>query len=163
MPQFWIEDFIPQLFWLAVSFAVLYFLMSRVALPRIADVLEQRQSRIASDLDKAEEFKRKAEQTLAEYEAAVAGARAEAQALLAEQAVRSAAEAERRGAEVADRLAREAAEAGQRIAASKAEALQEVRGLSADLASAAVARLIGLEVPPVEAAAAVEAALGEQR
>lgn len=163
MPQFWIEDFMPQLFWLAVSFAVLYLLMSRFALPRITDVLEQRQDRIASDLDKAEEFKSRAEQTLAEYEAALAEARAEAQAQLAEQAARAAAEAERRSAEVAERLAHEAAEAAQRIAASKAEALEEVRGLSAELASAAVERLIGLKVSPSETAAAVDAALAEHR
>ncbi len=72
MPQFWLEDFLPQIFWLVVSFVILYLLMARIALPRIADVLEQRQNRIASDLDKAQELQADSEKTLADYEAQLA-------------------------------------------------------------------------------------------
>jgi F-type H+-transporting ATPase subunit b len=158
MPQFWLEDFTPQIFWLAVSFIVFYFLMSRVALPRIADVLEQRQDRIAADLDKAEEHRRDAEATLAEYETALAEARSGAQAVLAENAQQGAAEAERRGTEIGDRLSHEANEAAARIAAGKAQALTEVRAVAAELAGDAVDRLIGLRVTAAEVESAVERA-----
>jgi F-type H+-transporting ATPase subunit b len=154
------EDFAPQIFWLVVSFVVFYFLMSRIALPRIADLLEQRQDRIASDLDKAEEHHRDAEATLAEYEAALAEARAGAQAVLAEAAAKSAGEAERRGTEVGARLNREANEAAARIAAGKTQALVEARAVAAELAGAAVDRLIGLSVPVEDVEGAVERALG---
>jgi F-type H+-transporting ATPase subunit b len=159
MPQFWMEDFAPQIFWLVVSFVVFYFLMSRIALPRIADVLETRQDRIASDLDKAEEHRREAEATLAEYEAALGEARAGAQAVLAEAAAQSAAEAERRGTEVGGRLNREANEAAARIAAGRTQALVEARTVAAELAGAAIDRLIGLSVPADEVAGAVERAM----
>jgi F-type H+-transporting ATPase subunit b len=160
MPQFWMEDFAPQIFWLLVSFAIFYFLMSRIALPRIAGVLEQRQSRIASDLDKAEEHRRDAERTLAEYEAALAEARAGAQAMLAEAQAASTAEAERQSAEVADRLSHAGNEAAARIAASKAQALVEVRTVAAELAGDAVDRLIGLRVSAEETEGAVDQTLG---
>jgi F-type H+-transporting ATPase subunit b len=162
MPQFWLEDFAPQIVWLAISFLLLYLLMSRVALPRIADVLEQRQERIADDLDRAQALKDQAEKVMAEYEAALADARSRAQAILAEQAAVVAAEAERRHAEVGERLQHEANEAAARIAAAKDQALSEVRGIAAELAAAAAGRLLGAEVAAEEARQAVEATLSRR-
>ena len=160
MPQFWLEDFLPQIFWLVVSFVILYLLMARIALPRIADVLEQRQNRIASDLDKAQELQADSEKTLADYEAQLAQARAAAQSVLAEKAAGSAAEAERQGAKIAERLNQEANEAAARISASQAQALNEVRSVAAELAAEAATKLIGVAVSPEDAIGAVDRAFG---
>ena len=161
MPQFWLEDFAPQLIWLAISFIALYLLMSRVALPRIAEVLEDRQSRMADDLDRADQLKANAEQVIAEYEAALADARGKAQAMLAETAAEAHAAAERRIAEITERLAGEAAAAAARIAEAKDAAMAEVKTVATELARAAAEKLIGDAVPDADAAAAVEAAAGE--
>ncbi len=163
MPQFWIADFLPQIFWLAVAFAVLYFLMARLALPRVADILETRQNRVEGDLDQAAEHKRRAEQVMAEYETALAEARAQAQTVIAEAQAASAAEAEKRGEELGDRLQRQANEAQARIEAAKAAAMDEVRGVAADLAQGAVERLIGVEVTAEASRAAVDGAMTEVR
>ncbi len=161
MPQFWLEDFAPQLIWLAISFIVLYLLMSRVALPRIAEVLEDRQSRMADDLDRADQLKANAEQVIADYEAALADARGQALAMLAETAAEAHAAAERRNAEISERLAGEAAAAAARIAEAKDAAMAEVKTVATELARAAAEKLIGDAVPDADAAAAVEAAAGE--
>ena len=71
MPQFDPTTFLPQLFWLAVTFAVLFFVISRHALPRLSSIMEARQQRINTDLDKAASIKKEAEQVLAEYERAL--------------------------------------------------------------------------------------------
>ncbi|PPR79265.1 MAG: ATP synthase subunit b, sodium ion specific [Alphaproteobacteria bacterium MarineAlpha2_Bin1] len=68
MPQLDIGTFIPQLVWLFLTFIVLYLIMSRAILPKIADVLEQRQDRIASDLEEAEKLKNEAQKVLKTYE-----------------------------------------------------------------------------------------------
>ena len=163
MPQFWLEDFPPQLVWLAISFAILYVLMAKLALPRIAEVLEQRQERIASDLDRAQALRDQAEKVLAEYEAALAEARSEAQAILAESSASFAAVAERRNAEVGELLARQTEEATARIAEAKTQAMGEVRTVAAELATAAAHKLIGDEIPQNEAADAVADAMRQVR
>jgi F-type H+-transporting ATPase subunit b len=81
MPQLEFADFLPQLFWLAVTFILLYALMSRLALPRVATVLAERDRQIEEDLARAERLKAEADETLRAYEAALIQARSEAQGL----------------------------------------------------------------------------------
>lgn len=82
MPQLDFSTFPNQIFWLVVTLIVIYFLMSRIALPRIASVLAERHGAIQSDLDKAEEMKVKAVEAEAAYNQALVDARAEAQAII---------------------------------------------------------------------------------
>ena len=83
MPQLDITTFIPQLFWLIITFVTLYLIMSMVILPKIADVLEQRQDRIASDIQEAERLKLDAEKALKDYERVLFKARESAQEISA--------------------------------------------------------------------------------
>ena len=79
MPQLDPSLFATQLFWLFVTFMVLFLIAWKVALPRIADVLNARQNRIDSDLERAQTLKSEAEDVLSAYEKALAEATAEAQ------------------------------------------------------------------------------------
>lgn len=78
MPQLDLSTFSNQIFWLVVTLVVMYYVMSRVALPRVAAVLADRRSTITGDIAAAEEFKLKAQEAEAAYTAALATARAEA-------------------------------------------------------------------------------------
>ena len=53
-PPFDSEQFPSQLVWLAISFVLLYVLMSRIALPRIGDIMAARSKVISDDLAAAE-------------------------------------------------------------------------------------------------------------
>lgn len=162
MPQLIPADFLPQIFWLAVSFAVLYVLMARISLPKIADVLEARQDRLNGDLDQAARFKEEAEKAIAEYEKALADARAKASALALETRNRHAAEAAKKAAELEAKLAAQAKVAEQRIAAAKAQALASVRDIATDAAGALVEKLIGARPSATETRAAVDAAVARK-
>lgn len=83
LPQLDFNTFPSQIFWLVVCLVVLYFLMTKIALPRIATVLEERADAIADDLDAAEEFKQKAQAAEEAYEQALTEARAKAQDIAA--------------------------------------------------------------------------------
>ncbi|MEE9453100.1 MAG: F0F1 ATP synthase subunit B' [Paracoccaceae bacterium] len=78
MPQLDFSTFPNQIFWLVVTFIVLYFVISRVALPRIGSVLDDRRNAIANDITQAAEFKNKAQDAEAAYNTALAEARTEA-------------------------------------------------------------------------------------
>ena len=71
MPQMVIPDFMPQLVWLIVIFSLLYFSMKYVALPRITEIISNRDLKIVNDLEKAEEIKKQIEQTNKEHQDAV--------------------------------------------------------------------------------------------
>lgn len=79
MPQLDFSTFPNQIFWLVVTIVVIYLILQRVALPRIASVLADRSASIQRDLDKAEDYKRASEEAEEAYNKALADARSEAQ------------------------------------------------------------------------------------
>ncbi len=83
MPQLDFTTFPNQVFWLVIALVVIYLILSRVALPRIAGVLADRQGSITNDIAKAEELKLKAKEAEEAYNQALADARAEAQKIIA--------------------------------------------------------------------------------
>lgn len=83
LPQLDFSTFPNQIFWLIVSLVVIYLILDRVALPRIASVLAERQGTITNDIAAAEELREKAAEAEAAYEKALADARAEAQEIAA--------------------------------------------------------------------------------
>ncbi|WP_299652350.1 F0F1 ATP synthase subunit B' [uncultured Tateyamaria sp.] len=84
MPQLNPDYFANQIFWLIITLLVIYFVLSRVALPRIAAILAERQGTITNDIAAAEDLKAKAEAAEAAYDKALADARAEAQRISGE-------------------------------------------------------------------------------
>src|SRR5690349_435939 len=143
MPQLDVATFPTQLFWLLISFAVLYVLMATVGLPRVRRAIEARQSRIEDDLDKARQMKAEAEAVIAAYERALAEARQQAQQTLKETTDRLNAEAAHRQRQTAEKLASETAAAERRIADAKSAALANVREVAFEVALAAASKLTG--------------------
>lgn len=78
MPQLDFSTFGNQIFWLVVTLLVIYFILSRVALPRIGAVLAERQGTITNDIAAAEELKARAVEAEAAYDKALLDARTEA-------------------------------------------------------------------------------------
>lgn len=162
MPQLDISTFPPQLIWLAITFIVLYLLMARLGLPRIARTLGVRRERIDTDLEKAQQMKAEAEAVIAAYERALAEARQQAQQMLKETTDRLNAQAAERQRGLAEKLAAETGAAERRIAEAKTVALGNIREVAVEVARAAAARLAGVEIDAGRAAAAVDAVMRER-
>lgn len=158
-PPFDATTFGSQLLWLAISFGALYLLMSKVIVPRLSAIIQDRNARIAGDLKAATDAKAQAEAAIAAYEKSVGEAKARAQTLVHETRDKAAAEtASKRQsleAELADKLA--AAEAT--IAAGKAKAMSNVRGIAVEATSAIVERLTGAAPAETAVTSAVDSAI----
>jgi len=156
-PPFDKQTFPSQLLWLALTFVALYLMMSRIALPRIGHILEDRRARIDGDLAQARRLKGESDAAIAAYEKALADARARAQALLADSRQSQTAEAEAGRKALDATLNTRIAEAERGIAATKTAALANVRDIATEAAAAIVERLIGMAPASREAVAAAVA------
>ena len=136
--------------------------MARVVLPRIGDVIEARQDRIAHDLDAAASLKTEAETTLAEYEKSIAAARSEARDVLVKAAEQRASDAAARGAKLDARIAKRVRTAEARIAAAKHDALDNLAGVAGEIAQAATEKLLGIAPGGKAATAALARATKDQ-
>ncbi|MCP4382370.1 MAG: F0F1 ATP synthase subunit B [Hyphomicrobiales bacterium] len=158
-PPFDATTFASQLLWFAITFVLLYYLMAKVALPRIAGILEGRRDRIAADLDQAERLKGESEDAAAAYEKALADARARASGIAdgAREVARNKADAQR--VEVEASLADKLTEAEARIAEIKEQALAEVGAIASDTAEAVVGALIDAKPSAADVKSAVADAM----
>lgn len=162
MPQLDPSSYASQIFWLTITFVLFLLICWKVALPKIGQVLDDRRQRIEGDLEEARGLRDEAEQVLAEYEAAVARARADAQAIVRKTGV----EAQERAAREHERLAGQVnvmiSEAEERIAKARATAIAGVNEVAGELAQRAVAKLLGADVSRADADSAVAAILQQQ-
>lgn len=143
MPQLDVTTYASQLFWLVVTFGLLFIVMTRVIIPRIGGVLEDRESLINGDLAKAEELKASTEKAIAEYEQRLAEARASAQEAIAAQKAKMTAEIDARKAEIDADLAKQAQAAEAKIAEQREQAMSALSDVASDTAAALVAKLTG--------------------
>ena len=163
MPQFDPSTFAPQLFWLVVSFIAIYWLVSKVAVPRVGEVLEQRARVIQEDLDRAIQLKAETDAAAAAYEKGMADARAQAQDHMKAMMADVKAVAEKRTADISAQIGKQVAEAEARIGAAKQSALDSMKAMAADTARDVVAKLASISPDAGALDAAVTAAIKDAR
>ena len=142
-PPFDSSTFGSQILWLALAFGALYLLMSRVALPRIGDILEVRRDRIEGDLAEADRMRQKTDQAIESYETALAEAKSKAQIIADETRSEMKAELDKKRTDVEEGLTSKITAAETRIAETKQAALEHVGEIATETAQALVAQMIG--------------------
>ena len=147
-PPFESSTFLSQVFWLVIVFGLLYWLMSKVALPRVGSILENRRRRIDTDLSDAARMQEQATAAGAAYETKLAGAKANAQALAQKTHEELLAADESRRHALEDELNGRMAAAERQIADTKARAMGNVDGIARDAAAAIVEHLTGKAADP---------------
>ena len=162
LPQLDIATYPSQLFWLLITFVVLYILLSKIALPRVAEVIESRQERVDNDLTKARQLREESDAVRIAYEQSLAESRAEAQAKVTATQAEINERVSAAEAEAAAKAANDLRAAEQRIASAAASALDNIRDVAIDVSGQAVSKLIGIDVDAGIVSQAVDQAIGEQ-
>lgn len=155
MPQLDVSTWLPQLFWLAVSFIALYAIVSRIIIPRTGGVIEKRKSTIDGDLAEAQKLKASSEAALKAYEASLADARGKASAkALATRNVEAKKASDALHTLNAE-LSAKASTADKAVNAAKTKAMDGIAALAADISADIVAALLGGKVTTAAALSAV--------
>jgi len=155
MPQLDFSTFPNQIFWLVVTLVVLYLILSRIALPRIATVLAERQGAIQRDLDKAEEMKRASVDAENAYNKALADARQQANEIVAETKADIQKDLDKAIAKADAEIAAKAAESETAIAAIRDSATKSVK----DVANSTAAEIVKAVMPGAGDAKTIKAAV----
>ncbi|HTJ58599.1 MAG TPA: ATP F0F1 synthase subunit B [Devosiaceae bacterium] len=153
-PPFDTATFGSQILWLVICFGALYWIISRVAIPRIGGIVTKRKETIDGDLAEADRLRKETDRALADYEAALAAARSKAHSIAEETRTKAKAELDRKKASVETDLAGKVSAAEASIQKAKESALTHVDEIAADTTVELVSRLTGT-VSPDEARAAV--------
>ena len=144
MPQLDISTYSSQLFWLVICFFSMYFIMAKLIIPRIADIMEQRQNKIDDYISRADEVKRQAEESLVKYRSALSKATAEADKTLEKTQLELSELISRKQNELDQKLKAKIAESEAEIENSKVQALKQIQSVSENLALEVI-RKIGLD------------------
>ncbi|MFK7762052.1 MAG: F0F1 ATP synthase subunit B' [Roseobacter sp.] len=143
MPQLDFSTWANQIFWLVITLVVIYMVLNKVALPRIAGILSERQGTITNDIATAEDFKAKAQEAEAAYDKALIDARAEAHRIVADAKAEIQSDLDA-AIEKADMdISAKAAESEKAIAEIRAGAAEAVQQVAKDTAQEIVAALGG--------------------
>ncbi len=161
MPQFDASTFASQVFWLVITFTILFILMWKVALPRVGETLDKRRQKISSDIEKAEQLKVSAEKMKFELEETLTAAKSKAQEVIAKANLAIAKDQEKKiNAFMAD-LDVKTAEAEKRIELARKAAIAGVSEVAGEATQAVVEKLAGNIVDDKTITAALDAVAKE--
>jgi len=134
MPQLDFSTFLPQIFWLFISLSFLYIVLSRYALPRVSDVIEERKDIIAQDIDSAKEYSEESEKAIEELNLKLSEAKTSSQNLINKSIQDIKEDSEIKKSSLIKEINNEILEAEGEIKEKKETALAEISSISESLA-----------------------------
>lgn len=159
LPQFDLTTAPSQIFWLAVTFGILYFYFARKTLPTLSSTLESRRSTIRNDIKAAEKLSADVEKTKTEYETAMEQARTDARhaVIAVENTARTA--AENQSSAFKEKSMKAVADLEAKAAAEKTRIMGDLEKIAADVAGDIITSLTGMSMPENDISQAVQARL----
>lgn len=142
MPHLDILTFASQLFWLALLFVFLYLAVSRVMLPKVSEVIEDRNRHIANDLDKAEDMKNKSEEVQEKSAKLIYKSTNDAKIIIDESREKIEMIVQKKRLEAAKKLDKTLAEAENKIANIESESDRVVKKISEDISGIISQKLV---------------------
>jgi F-type H+-transporting ATPase subunit b len=153
------ETYGSQMFWLLITFGLVYLIVGRGIAPKVVGTIDQRDQAVARDLAEAEAARKAADAAEEQWLAQENASREQAKRKLAEARAAGAKASEQRLAAAGAEMDLRVSEAEQRIAAAQSTAMGEVEAVAAEAARDIVARIASEDVGEAEARRAVQEVL----
>ena len=163
MPQLDVSGFPSQIFWLVITFVFLWWLMAKVALPKVGLVLEERQKKISDSLDMADDLRKEAASELESYEIAISKAHDEARKVINDANQEGTQASANQLAEMRISLTNQIAEVETEIESVKEKALEDIGQSARVVAISTLDKLVGIKIPPKTLNAAIDNAMTKGR
>ena len=163
MPQLDVSGFPSQIFWLVITFVFLWWLMAKVALPKVGLVLEERQKKINDSLDMAEDLRIEARSELDAYEIAISVAHDEARKVINDANQEGTQASANQLAEMRISLTNQIAEVETEIESVKEKALEDIGQSAREVAISTLDKLVDIKIPAKTLNAAIDNAMTKGR
>ena len=141
-PEFWIS----QIFWLTLTFGILYIVLSKLILPKISDNLESRKSRILENIEAAEKQRQNSEEKLKEYEEIVSKSKMEAKNIFNQAREKALKDISAKKDVLDKQIDDEIGKAEQEIKELQKGAADKINKIAIETSSELIQKLIGAEV-----------------
>lgn len=156
LPQLNVSTYPSQIFWLALSFGLLYFAFSKKILPGIGGVVESRDSMIKGNLGMAENLRAQAEEVRHSYEKNLEAARANAIKAIQDVEMASKQKASDQAESFRKKTDETIKDAEVRVGAQKDKAMGDMKQVAAEVASIAAEKITGINTDVQKAKAIVD-------
>ena len=141
-PEFWIS----QIFWLTLTFGILYIVLSKLILPKISDNLESRKSQILENIEAAEKQRQNSEEKLKEYEEIVSKSKMEAKNIFNQAREKALKDISAKKDVLDKQIDDEISKAEQEIKELQKGAADKINKIAIETSSELIQKLIGAEV-----------------
>ena len=141
-PEFWIS----QIFWLTLTFGILYIVLSKIILPKISSNLELRKSQIQENVEAAERQRKDSESKLKEYEEIISKSKLEAKNIFKETKEKVLKDINSKREVLENEIDEEIKKAENEISLLKKKAPEKINKIAVETSAEILKNLIGAEV-----------------
>ena len=141
-PEFWIS----QIFWLTLTFGILYIVLSKLILPKISANLELRKSQIQDNIEAAEKQRKDSESKLKEYDDIIFKSKLEAKNIFKDSREKVIKDINNKKETLENQINEEIKKAEKEIEVVKKSAPEKINKIAIEASSELVKKLIGAEI-----------------
>jgi F-type H+-transporting ATPase subunit b len=141
-PEFWIS----QIFWLTLTFGILYLVLSKLILPKISANLESRKSQILENIEAAEKQREDSETKLKEYEEIITKNRLDAKTIFNQTREKASKDINAKREVLDKQIDEEIVKAEEEIKTLRESAPDKINKIAIETSFELVQKLIGAEV-----------------
>ena len=151
-PEFWAS----QIFWLILIFSTLYIVIWKIFLPKITDIIENRKSRIISDLNETQKLKENAEKKLREYNKIIEDTKKEAKKIIEDNKKKLENDIKNKKQKFNEEIEKELMSAEKEIKSLKKLSISSINKIASEVSFEVIKQLIGTSVNMSNVSAIVE-------